>query len=405
MLSNVWPRLGAYMTARHITVLIATSIGLSLPAGAQAAVQIPALSGPYAVGTHRFEWVDSSRAEIAGLSRRDSSGTPRSLPAAGARRLTVQVWYPVTPAATSLPRAPYNPSGAAFSGVIRDTTRLQRYRAMTGRAALGGTPVSELFPLVVFSPGGSMFAADYTLLLEDLASHGYVVAAIAHPGTSLVAFADGSFGVESAWRPPSTISRSLELDSLRVSWAFFRARDAYMAADIHFAVRSLADAHRSPVAGIIDTSRIGFAGHSTGGSVATTAAMKYDVRHEAVIVYDVILPGVLFDGPLLTPLMLFRTTAANYPPGWAERLLSAFDGMRADGFDVLIEGGTHQGFSDRAVLAASDAGTRTAALRQFQATLAYSLAFLDHYLKGRSASEISDSARQVRYGVRLQRRR
>jgi len=394
------------MTARQITVLIATSIGLSQPVGAQAAVQLPALSGPHAVGTQRFEWVDSSRAEIAGLSRRDSAGTPRSLPAAGARRLAVQVWYPVTRAVTSLPRAPYNPSGAAFSGIIRDTTRLQRYREMTGRAALGGTPISgELFPLVVFSPGGSMFAADYTLLLEDLASHGYVVVAVAHPGTSLVAFADGSFGVESAWRPPPTISRSLELDSLKMSWDFFRARDAYMAADIRFAVRSLADAHRSPVAGIIDTSRIGFAGHSTGGSVATTAAMTYDVRHEAVIVYDVILPGVLFDGPLVTPLMLFRTTAANYPPGWAERLLSAFDGVRAAGFDVLIEGGTHQGFSDRAVLAASDTSTRTSALRQIQAAVAYSVNFFDRYLKGRSGSDISDSARQSRYGVRVQRRR
>jgi len=392
--------------ARQITVIIASLASLCQSTYAQTGAQLPALSGSYAVGTQRFEWADSSRTEIAKLSRRDSAGSIQPLPPAGARRVAVQVWYPSTRPNAALARAPYNPAGAAFAGIIGDTARLRRYREMTGRAILNGNPVKgERFPLVVFSPGGSMFAADYTLLLEDIASHGYVVAAIAHAGTSLVAFSDGAFGTESAWLPPRTLSQSLELDSLKKSWDFFRERDTYLASDIGFAMRRLLDRKWSPLSSIIDAGRVGFAGHSTGGSIATTAAMKSDVKHKAVIVYDVILPGVMFDGPLQTPFMLFRTTATNYPPGWTERLLGAFDQVRADAFDVLVEEGTHQGFSDRRLLAASDSATRTPALRELMAAAAYSVSFFDRYLKGRSQGCLADSSCEARYRVKVQRRR
>ena len=38
-----------------------------------------------------------------------------------------------------------------------------------------------LFPVLVFSPGGGALPALYTSLCEDLASHGYLIAAIDHP--------------------------------------------------------------------------------------------------------------------------------------------------------------------------------------------------------------------------------
>jgi predicted ATPase len=388
------------MVVRRSGLLTGISLGLAVFTS-QLAAQVPALSGPHPVGTRRFEWIDSSRAEVATLLRRDTANAPQPHQPMGPRHLTVQLWYPVTAASMSLPRAPYNPSAAAFVGVIRDTARLHQYGTMSGRAALGGNPLSDQrFPLLVFSPGGSMFAEDYTILLEDLASNGYVVAAIGHPGTSLVALADGSFGVESAWRPPAALTRSLDLDSLRKSWSFFRTRDMYMAADIAFAVQRVADARWSPVAGVVDTSRMGFIGHSTGGSVVTTAAKQSVASRRALVVYDVILPAVLFDGPLAAPFMLFRTTATNYPAGWTERLLDTFAGVGADGFDVLVADGTHQGFSDRRLFAAVDSAPAVA-LRQLHATTIFSRVFFDRFLKNGGAQMLTDSTLQAKYGVQV----
>lgn len=76
-----------------------------------------------------------------------------------------------------------------------------------------------------------MFVEDYTWRLAELASHGYVVAAVGYPGTSLVSFDDGAIGLKSAWRPPSTLSMRLGQDRLRSSWAFFQSPAAYLARD------------------------------------------------------------------------------------------------------------------------------------------------------------------------------
>ncbi|GHO69804.1 hypothetical protein KSC_086960 [Ktedonobacter sp. SOSP1-52] len=48
------------------------------------------------------------------------------------------------------------------------------------------------YPVLIFSPGMGLLPTDYTTLIEDLVSHGYIVVGIAPTySASAVAFADG----------------------------------------------------------------------------------------------------------------------------------------------------------------------------------------------------------------------
>ena len=165
--------------------------------GASTSPQLPAPSGEYAVGRRSFLWSDVAR-----------RGRP----------VRVDLWYPARP--SDGPKAPYfpnldlllaNPStrraitaefGPALLALKEGTLR-SNARENTP-AAQGGRP----FPVFLFSPGLGISPFHYTAQLEDLASHGYAIAAVEHLGDTMgVALASGEivpFDVE-LWRkyPPS----------------------------------------------------------------------------------------------------------------------------------------------------------------------------------------------------------
>ena len=375
----------------------------ALVAPAQGRPPLPPPTGPHSISSSRFEWTDESRPEVADLARRDARGALRTVPASGARRVIVRVWYPAVSDARWVETAPYNAAAASLQGVLRDTARLALYGSTFTHATENRPVVPDArFPLVVFSPGSGMFAEDYTALLEDIASHGFIVAAIAHPGVNLLAFGDGSISGEwPGWRPPRTLSMSLEPDSLRRSWRFFKARDAYLAADVLFVIRRLMTPGATPLWESLDTARVGVFGHSTGGAVAAAAATA-DERTpiRALLVYDVILPGALYDQPIPWPFMLMRTTATHYPKGYTERQLETYGHLAADGFDVRLLGAAHQSFTDRLVLSARTVEGADSAALHLRLIGEYSTAFFARYLKLESVPLLDDTTR-VRTGLTL----
>jgi dienelactone hydrolase len=245
--------------------------------------------------------------------------------------------------------------------------------------------------VLVFSPGGGTFRADYTALYEDLASHGYVVVAVSHPGITLMSLTDGRIGREwSGWRPPPELSMSLERDSLRKSAEFFaRTRDAYSAGDIRFVLDQLRaldlGAADGRFTGRLDFARVGAFGHSTGGAVVVAAALT-EPRIRAVIVYDVILPRLLLGEELDVPLMLFGTDDTRYPPGWHALQTETFTHLRPRGYEVTLRGGGHNSFSDRALLTPSRYPYRLTAAQATDAIRLYTRAFFDTHVRGRPSA-------------------
>jgi len=136
--------------------------------------------------------------------------------------LITEIWYPADPASVEQPQWIGPPNAPLFSA---------------GNAAPGARPLSSLakFPLIVMSHGTGGSAKSIAWLAAALASHGYIVAAVNHPGNNaLEPYAAPGF----------------------ILW-WERARDLSVVID-----QMLADAVFS---GHIDRGRIGAAGFSLGG--------------------------------------------------------------------------------------------------------------------------------------------
>jgi len=230
------------------------------------------------VGRVTVHWTDRSRVEPLAPDR-------------SPRELVVDVWYPADSAAG--PAAEYlDPS--AFEQPF-SAERLKRYLRTAYDAIRGGlvrthgvrgapfARSAKRSPVLIFSHGGGEARETYTAQLEDLASHGYVVAAITHTYEAVLAvFPDGRHVVSSSKRwPARTSSQPREANPDRLRW---------WADDIRFVLNELGrenriGSSRLPFAGRLDLARVGAFGHSAGGQAAAHAC-QIDRRLRACLNQD-----------------------------------------------------------------------------------------------------------------------
>ncbi|MGH7615539.1 MAG: alpha/beta hydrolase family protein [Gemmatimonadales bacterium] len=127
---------------------------------------------------------------------------------------------------------------------------------------------NQRFPVVLFAAGGGMKVLTYHALIEDLASHGYVVAAI-----------EGPYNPRAVQLPDGRVLGNLAPDGR--GWPaprsgeeyqrFYTERVAHMARDFTFVIDKLTTLERGDgrFAGWLDLSRgVGAVGHSRGGHAA-----------------------------------------------------------------------------------------------------------------------------------------
>jgi predicted dienelactone hydrolase len=146
--------------------------------------ELPAPTGPHAIGTTSWRLTDPSRREIF-------------IANADARQVEVTAWYPTAERGGSL--APYLREGLpevrTFATVFRAAdTVFDSLASVRTHSALDAAPdpAGRKFPVLLFSHGYTAIPSSYTALLEDLASHGYAVLSVVHPyeGTAAT-LADG----------------------------------------------------------------------------------------------------------------------------------------------------------------------------------------------------------------------
>ena len=152
-------------------LLLVLALAIALPALVPM-FQFPAPSGPHAIGTLTYHWVDPARADFGDPSAR--------------REIMVQVWYPAKPVAGAA-RDSYIQHGVAPS-LVNDYVQLpafaMRHFHLVKTHAVEGAPIAggdTRYPVLLFSPGAQGFRQHNTFEVEELVSHGYVVAAIDHP--------------------------------------------------------------------------------------------------------------------------------------------------------------------------------------------------------------------------------
>lgn len=217
-------------------VLGFTMAGGALPheAPSRPGIDAPELAHPgrFQVGVRTIALVDAAQFDVLAFD-----------PATGAapkhdRELTVDLWYPADVAAGALPET-Y--SGSLPAEPPAPPTRF----TIPGIAVRDASPTAGRFPLVIVSHGYSNAAIAMSWLTENLASKGYVVAAIHHED------------------PPLT-------ERSRIAGPLLRRP-----LDIAFVARALQ--RRLAGEGRVDASRTALIGYSMGGyGVLTVAGGELD---------------------------------------------------------------------------------------------------------------------------------
>ncbi|KLJ01395.1 hypothetical protein WQ56_06460 [Luteimonas sp. FCS-9] len=383
------------------------------------ACALPVPDGPYPVGHQRFELADPSRRGVSG----EAPDAVRTLPAIA--------WYPA--ARAGAPRPYLAPEDARVQ--LPALARNLRY-AVDDTLAIGactaagaGTGVASRpargFPLVVFSHGFFSYPAQNTALAESLASHGYVVVALGHPGDAAdVALADGRV-VPTYMAPESPAlldwrqrfhaaddhdTRAALIDGYAQALAGSRlgASQATWRDDVLFAVRALqageVPAAFAPVLAAADPRRLAIAGMSFGGSTAATACHRLPTCRAAVSLDGLNFDPALYDADLARPLLALTSDWVRFPlydgtpsdPGFHhndyayERWTRA--GLAPDVIRVRVPGTRHMAFSDLPLLMGGTAREANFGDADFAATArgiaAVTRAFLDRHLDDAPAAGV-----------------
>ncbi|QFY05870.1 alpha/beta hydrolase [Nonomuraea phyllanthi] len=338
-------------TLLTVTMSLAVVAGAAAPALAArpARLALPEPTGARPVGTTDLYLVDESRPD------------PWN-PEASKRELLVSLWYPARKAAGRPKPYMSRAESAAVLESYPDVPPAALTKVRT-HARVGAPVRPGRLPLVLMSPGFSFPRATLTSLAEELASRGYLVAAVEHTYESAgTTFPDG--------RTTTCLACVKGQDGDKVAKSRVK--------DMRFVLDELLDGRWGKVA---DRSRIAMVGHSMGG-YAAAQTMLADTRIKA---------GVNLDGtfkveqPLDRPFMLVGT--AKHAPGYGS-WDAAWANLTGQKRWITVAGTDHAAFVDYAVLRPS-LGLPAQELdgaRALKITRAHLVGFLDRYLLGKDST-------------------
>jgi Platelet-activating factor acetylhydrolase, isoform II len=256
------------MNALHSITCGLLGLILLTPTAAVAQSRLPKPTGEYGIGRCLLDWIDSTRVET-------QSGTRDAK-----RELLVYLFYPIDPQLRGV-RADYFPRLKEVE-VFEERFGKNFFRETYGDSyktiatlkshAIENAPVvagKRPFPVLIFSHGMGIPVLYYTAMIENLVSHGYVVAAVEHTfdgGT--VVFPDGRVVSQSGWDEDAKRTKEERA-------AFHAARYQVGAQDNSFVLSQLEKINTSGLPGVpgslrgrLDTKKVGALGHSLGGMIS-----------------------------------------------------------------------------------------------------------------------------------------
>lgn len=360
-----------------------SSAGHASPSPTESAIALPRPSGPHAVGRDTLHLVDDKR--------RDPW-----VPSAGSRELMVSVFYPARRGSGDGDRAPYLATEEAellLKGQkldkLYDAGQLTSVRTNARAAA---RPAGGKHPLIVLSPGFTLHRATLTTLAETLASHGYLVALVDHAYESFGTAFPGREG-SSRIRTCVACKKVEEAPNGDAGEKKVLAKAARnRAADISFVIDELTapsrpgDGRRPDYAALVDTRRIGAAGHSLGGNAAAVAAgTDHRVRSAAN------LDGTFF-APVPSagtgrPVLMLGTLKDHNPTAEDATWPRQWHHLRGWKRWLTVADSGHLTFTDLPILGSqlsrTDPSAPLSGKRSGEITTGYVTAFFDKHLIGR----------------------
>jgi dienelactone hydrolase len=327
-------------TLLAVAALVLVSMSLVL-SWALPMFKLPTPTGEYPIGTRTLYLTDHQREEM-------HAGAPP-----GKRQLVVQLWYPAK--SSKGRRARYRQ--------WKETKPLSSYQAVLETHAIENAQLPEgRFAVLVFNHAWRGFRNRTTFLAQELASHGFVVAAVSHTyNASIVALSDG------------TVARSQQFDigfccptyiPLEERRALADEELQVQVDDCSFVLDELQRFNKTPGHPFeqhLNFDQIGTYGHSFGGAVSVELA-KLDPRVKCALQLDGVFHGTSSIEGISKPLMVIDSDvviASPEPPAdpdplvqsnheWARMSANAKMATLANlgGYRVFVDGISHENFSD-----------------------------------------------------------
>jgi hypothetical protein len=352
------------------------SFGMAVPARATTQSPLPTPTGPYEVGRKELDWVDTSR--------------PDSDSPSGHREIVVWLWYPASPkkgaeAAEWMPGKwgelllPYYLSKRKLPGTTLSEVEagLKKYPISTIRThAYPDAPLpkgkKKKYPVLLFEPGFGMLPFFYSTLIEDLTSHGYIVAG----------------AIPTYYTHYNVFSNGRAVDTFKSTHT--NASLPFWTGDLIFTLNQLEKLNsdtESQFHDRLDFMRVGAFGHSFGGAASVQVA-KDDRRVRAALDLDGTLVGDVVESGLSKPFLMF-----DHPhPGERNYHRDAVVFRDAKpAYRLTLAGSTHAFAGDFGFLPFIPASAKKAGLgtidpaRALTITKVYVETFFGEYLEGRKS--------------------
>ncbi|AVX04051.1 hypothetical protein MXMO3_01521 [Maritalea myrionectae] len=292
----------------------------------------------------------------------------------GDRWADVQIFYPATEATDQQPKAmPKTLAAQMAKSFGMPEAAMQDDRPLP--AYIGAKAVAGAHPVLIFNHGHGMYANQNSHQVIELASHGYVVIAISHPGHSLVSY-KGDKAVFKAEDIANYAPGEAEILLARQAEGYDQLREAATIDEWTTAMAALeTDAfgeisgqfqdwidnnklvlNKAPdlqsgtvpttVAGALDLDKIGYFGHSFGGAVATHMNMRDDRVSASYSLDGPAFTWSIADAP--NGAFCFAYGNANNQAGiksdmsWVNQQIA----KSTNGCELVFDGAAHMNFSD-----------------------------------------------------------
>jgi dienelactone hydrolase len=300
--------------------------------------KFPALTGKYQVGTEILQFEESP------------PGKGNSPSPSGRRELVVQLFYPAELSADDK-RPQYTLAGLA--------TRFKPQLARVHTRSVVGAEIArseQQYPVILYSHSWNGSRLESLFLVQDLASHGYVVASVDDPyDTPINVLADGK-----VFRHPGDHWLDFSSpQSLQEALQRLKHNLAVRVEDVSFVLDQLIRLNANEVSskfyGHLDMDRAGIIGFSFGGTTAAQAC-RADQRFKAGVDLDGYSFAVADDDDIRQPFLILGEPAsdeygaARNPAQRAEALFDAAETRRImqvyGGYLLTVKGTQHLNFSD-----------------------------------------------------------
>lgn len=392
-----------------VVLILSTGLPIVFPV-----FHFPKPTGPYAIGTVTYHWIDTSRPELFTPDPNDR------------RELMAQVWYPSRNELSAL-RAPYIQDAAGVTPAMADVTHLPRFlfthfKYVTTNA-VASAPIADSqssYPVLIFLSGLDGFRAVNTYQIEALVSHGYIVVGLDQPGAvAMVRFPDGR--QLPGWPKDeihSLIMQSVEPQATVPTLYGTALPDGiipYFAQDVSFTLDQLmafnTDDPHHILTGRLDLGDAGTFGISLGGMIAAEACAQ-DRRLQACLIMDVYIPADAVKTGLQQPSMFITRDADTMRlerqrfGGWTEHdialtlntIRTVYENLPGDGYYLQIPHMFHLNFTDfpywSPITSLIGLTGPINGQRGFDIINAYSVAFFDRHLKSHSATRFDGLTKQ-----------